>query len=148
MQTDTTSHNIVSPTIYVGSCWHLLALVARCMQTNATTANIVVVSSLFWPLNSSPFYSKLFLCLEVFSHFFLKLFGTSQRQDFSLRIISCFTSWFDHLLVHLLAFFEFLPKRLMFSHILRSTQLDTPCLQQSRRRVRRRFHETNIVVIP
>ena len=37
--------------------------------------------------------------------------------------------WSDHLLVHLLAFFYFLPKRLMFSQILRSTQLDTPCVQ-------------------
>ena len=31
----------------VGSCWELLALVAWCMQTNATTANIVGVRSLF-----------------------------------------------------------------------------------------------------
>ena len=31
------------------SCWRLLALVAWCMQTNATTANIVGVSSLFGP---------------------------------------------------------------------------------------------------
>ena len=97
------------------------------------------------------------------------LFDTSQRQEFSSRrSISCSTSWFDHLLVHrlvhLLAFFDFLPKRLMFSQIIRTTQLDTPCLQQSRkkkthydcllfekkitRRVRRRFHEANIVVIP
>ena len=31
-------------------CWELLALVAWCMQTNATTAtNIVDVRSLFWP---------------------------------------------------------------------------------------------------
>ena len=37
--------------------------------------------------------------------------------------------WSDHLLVHLLAFFYFLPKRLMFSQILHSTQLDTPCVQ-------------------
>ena len=53
---------------------------------------------------------------------------------------------------------------LMFPQILRPTQLDTPCLQQSRKkktrydclffekkitkRVRRRFHKTNIVVIP
>ena len=64
--------------------------------------------------------------------------------------------------MHLLTFFErFLPKGLMFPQIIRSTQLDTPCLQQSRkkktrydclffeknsaRRVRRRFHEANIV---
>ena len=66
--------------------------------------------------------------------------------------------------MHLLAFFDFLPKRLMFPQILRSTQLDTPCLQQSRkrktrydclffeknitRRVRRRFHEASIVGVP
>ena len=52
----------------------------------------------------------------------------------------------------------------MFPQILRSTQFDTPCLQQSRkkktrydcllfeknitRRVRRRFHEANIVGVP
>ena len=58
----------------------------------------------------------------------------------------------------------FLPKRPMFSQIIRTTQLDTPCLQQFRKkktcydcllfekkitmRVRRRFHEANIVVIP
>ena len=66
--------------------------------------------------------------------------------------------------MHLLAFFDFLPNRLMFPEILRSTQFDTPCLQQSRkkktrydcllfeknitRRVRRRFHEANIVGVP
>ena len=65
--------------------------------------------------------------------------------------------------MHLLAFFDFLPKRLMFPQIIRSTQLDTPCLQQSRkkktrydclffekniaRRVCRRFHEANIVAV-
>ena len=66
----------------------------------------------------------------------------------------------------LLAFFDFLPKRLMFPQIIRSTELDTPCLQQSRkkktrydclhcflkkkitRRVRRRFREANIVGVP
>ena len=65
----------------------------------------------------------------------------SQRQEFSSRrSISCSTSWFDHLLVHLLAFFDFLPKRLMFPQIIRSTQLDTPCC--------RRFHEANIVGVP
>ena len=58
----------------------------------------------------------------------------------------------------------FLPKRLMFPQIICSTQLDTLCLQQSRkkrtrydclffeenitRRVRRRFHEANIVGVP
>ena len=37
--------------------------------------------------------------------------------------------------MHLLAFFDFLPKRLMFPQIIcRSTQLDTPCLQQSRKK--------------
>ena len=52
----------------------------------------------------------------------------------------------------------------MFPQIIRSTQLDTPCLQQSRkkktrydclffeknitRRVHRRFHEANIVGVP
>ena len=88
-----------------------------------------------------------------------------QRQEFSSRrSISCYTSWSDHLLVHLLAFFDFLPKCLMFLQILCSTRLDTPCLQQSRkkktcydwlffekcisRRVRRRFHEANIVGVP
>ena len=66
--------------------------------------------------------------------------------------------------MHLLAFFDFLAKRLMFPQIIRSTQLDTPCLQQSRKnktcnnylffeksitgRVRRRFHEANIIVVP
>ena len=35
--------------------------------------------------------------------------------------------------MHLLSFFDFLPKRLMFPQIIRSTQLDTPCLQQSRK---------------
>ena len=40
MQTDATSHNIVELN-NVGSLWHLLALIAWCMQTNATTANIV-----------------------------------------------------------------------------------------------------------
>ena len=66
--------------------------------------------------------------------------------------------------MHLLAFFYFLLKRLMFPQIISSTQLDTPCLQQSRkektrydclfhekyitRRVRRRFHEANIVGVP
>ena len=113
-----------------------------CMQTNATTANIVGVSSLFWDkFNNSPFCPKLFLYLFVGPLTF------------------CSTSWSDHLLVHLLAFFDFLPKRFMFPQIIRSTQLDTPCLQQSRkkntrydcffkknitRRVRRRFHEANI----
>ena len=48
--------------------------------------------------------------------------------------ISCSTSWSDHVLVHLLAFFDFLPKRLMFPQIIPSTQLDTPCLQQSRKK--------------
>ena len=33
----------------VGTCWHLLALVAWCMQTNTTPANIVDARSLFWP---------------------------------------------------------------------------------------------------
>ena len=63
--------------------------------------------------------------------------------------------------MHLLAFFDFLPKRLMFPQIIRSTQLDTPCLQESRKkktrydclvfekditgRMRRRFHEAKIV---
>ena len=65
MQTNATSHNIVSPTMLgvvgaccvvhaneriksqhcqpnnVGSCWRLLVLVAWCMQTNATSHNIV-----------------------------------------------------------------------------------------------------------
>ena len=36
--------------------------------------------------------------------------------------------------MHLLAFFDFLPKRLMFPQILRSTQLDMPCLQKSRKK--------------
>ena len=36
--------------------------------------------------------------------------------------------------MHLLAFFDFLPKRLMFPQIIRSTHLDTPCLQQSRKK--------------
>ena len=36
--------------------------------------------------------------------------------------------------MHLLAFFEFLPKRLMFPQFICSTQLDTPCLQQSRKK--------------
>ena len=40
----------------------------------------------------------------------------------------------------LLAFFDFLPTRLMFPQIIRSTQLDTPCY--------RRFHEANIVGVP
>ena len=60
--------------------------------------------------------------------------------------------------------FDFLPKRLMFPQILRSTQFDTPCLQQSRKKktrndclffennitrgVRRRFHEANIAGDP
>ena len=68
------------------------------------------------------------------------------------------------ILVHLFAFFDFLPKRHMFPQSIRSTQLDTPCLQQSRekktrydclllkknitRRVRRRFDEANIVGVP
>ena len=67
--------------------------------------------------------------------------------------------------MHLLAFFYFLPKRLMFPQIICATQLDTPCLQQTRkkkmcydclffekksvtRRVRRRFHDANIVGVP
>ena len=66
--------------------------------------------------------------------------------------------------MHLLAVFDFLPKRLMFPQIIRSIQLDTPCLQQSRKkkmrydrlffeknitkRVRRRFYEANIVGVP
>ena len=88
-----------------------------CMQTNATTANIVGVSSLFWDkFNNSPFCPKLFLYLFVGPLTF------------------CSTSWSDHLLVHLLAFFDFLPKRFMFPQIIRSTQLDTPCLQQSRKK--------------
>ena len=60
--------------------------------------------------------------------------------------------------------FRFFGERLMFPQIIRSTQLDTLCLQQSRkkktrydclffeknvtRRVRRRFHEANIVGVP
>ena len=61
-------------------------------------------------------------------------FDTSQKQEFSSRrSISCSTSRSDHLLMHLLAFFDFLAKRLMFPQIIRSTQLDTPCLQQSRK---------------
>ena len=36
-------------TLLAQQCWELLALVAWCMQTSATTANIVGVSSLFWP---------------------------------------------------------------------------------------------------
>ena len=36
--------------------------------------------------------------------------------------------------MHLLAFLDFLPKHLMFPQILRSTQLDTPCLQQFRKK--------------
>ena len=56
-------------------------------------------------------------------------------QEFSSRrSISCSTLWFDHLLVHLLAFFNFLPKCLLFPQIIHSTQLDTPCLQQSRKK--------------
>ena len=40
----------------------------------------------------------------------ISLFDTSQRQKFSKRrSISCSTSWSDHLLVHLLAFLDFLP---------------------------------------
>ena len=68
--------------------------------------------------------------------------------------------------MYLLAFFDFLPKRLMFPQILRSTQLDTSCLQQSRKKktrydclgffkkkkitrcVCRGFHEANIVAVP
>ena len=66
--------------------------------------------------------------------------------------------------MHLLAFFDFLPKRLMFPQIISSTQLDMPCLQQSKRRkrativcffeqnitrrMRRRFHEANTVGVP
>ena len=42
-------------------------------------------------------------------------------------------SYGTDLFVHLLAFFDFLPKRLMFPQIIRSTQLDTPRLQQSRK---------------
>ena len=66
MQTDATSHTIVGP-YNVGSCWHLLALVACCMQTNATTANIVGVRSLFG-LNNSSFCPKLFLSVYRPSH--------------------------------------------------------------------------------
>ena len=88
----------------------------------------------------------------------------SQREEFSLRRpISCTTLWSDHLLVHLPTFFYFLPKHLMFPQILHSTKLDTPCLQQSRKKkmhynclflknitryVHRRLHETNIVGVP
>ena len=36
--------------------------------------------------------------------------------------------------MHLLAFFDFLPKCLMFPQIIRSTYLDTPRLQQSRKK--------------
>ena len=66
--------------------------------------------------------------------------------------------------MHLLAFFYFLLKRLMFPQIISSTQLDTPCLQQSRKEktrydclfyekyitrcVRRCFHEANIIGVP
>ena len=67
--------------------------------------------------------------------------------------------------MHLLKFFDFLSKRLMmFPQIICSTQLDTSCLQQSRktktryiclsfeknitRRVRRRFYEANVVGVP
>ena len=50
---------------WVQQCWELLALVAWCMQTNATTANIVAVRSLFWGLNNSRFCPKLFLYLFI-----------------------------------------------------------------------------------
>ena len=40
MQTDATGHNIIEPND-VGNCWYLLALVAWCMQMNATTDNNV-----------------------------------------------------------------------------------------------------------
>ena len=36
--------------------------------------------------------------------------------------------------MHVLEFFDFLPKRLMFPQIIRSTELDTQCLQQSRKK--------------
>ena len=72
--------------------------------------------------------------------------------------------WSDHHLVPLLAFFDLWPKRLMFSQIIRPTQLDIrhvynnperrKCaaivcfLKKITRRMCRRFHEANIVMIP
>ena len=44
--------------------------------------------------------------------------------------------------MNLLAFFDFLPKRLMFPQIIRSTQLDTPCLQQSKKK-KARYDSSN-----
>ena len=95
-----------------------------------------VILSLIATLSVPSFSS---ICLSALSRFFpqiiVALFDTSQRQEISSRrSISCSTSWSDHLLMHLLAFFDFLPKRLMFPQIIRSTQLDTPCLQQSRKK--------------
>ena len=64
-----------------------MALVAWCMQTKATTANIIL-----------PFT----LCkLCVVHHFVFHIFA-------SRRSISCSTSWYDNLLLYLLALFDFL----------------------------------------
>ena len=62
------------------------------------------------------------------------LYLTRPRGKIFLRSITYSTSWSDYLLVHLFAFFDFLPKRLMFPQILRSTHFDTPCLQQTRKK--------------
>ena len=50
-------------------CWELLALVAWCMQTNTTTANIVGLGRYFG-LNNSPFCPKRFLYVYTPSHVF------------------------------------------------------------------------------
>ena len=94
------------------------------------------------------------------------IISCSLLLEFSLRSVSCSNSWSDHLLVHVFAFVRFLPSTSHVSSIIRSTRFDKPCLQQSRkkktyydclgiffeknitRRMRRRFHEANIVGVP
>ena len=136
------------------------------MQTNATTANIVGIRSLFF---NSSFCPKLFLYLFIgpltffpqiivyLTHPRGKSFpreGQSAVPPRGLTIFWCIHSRFSIFCLNVSCFLK----------LYCSTQLDTPCLQQSRKKktrydclfveknitrsVRRRFHEANIVGVP
>ena len=111
-------------------CWVLLANNVGSVCMGLKVAILALITALSVPSFSLCVYSPFHVFPQI-----IVLNDTSQSPEFFLRrSISCSTSWSDHLLVHLFAFFGFLPKRLMFPQIIRSTRLDRPCLQQSRKK--------------
>ena len=142
MQTDATSHNIVGPN-NVGSCWHLFScwhlLRGACKRTQLLPT---LLEGSYFGLNNSPFCSKLFLYLFIgpltfFPQIIVFIWHVLEARVFLEKInqlvpprdLTIMIFW-----CRIYSRFSILPKRLMFPQIICSTQLDTLCLQQSRKK--------------